>query len=300
VTTYGLVDARVHLPYSPEQVAIRDSHNPESAANLRRMFGATSPFVQGRTVEQMIQEMDDAGVEKAVLITEPGHGPEDGRAQNAIQMSAGYPDATFDRMCAPIARLLEKYPSRFIGQAMLDPMGAMRAVRQLERSVKEFGFKAAAIMPSNIGLPPDHPLYYPMYVKCIELDIPLTINLGVPGPMRLARTQRPLDLDEILLTFPELKLVATHVGHPWHLEVIALMQRHKNFYLMTSAFSPKRLPAELLEYMDRRGRDKVMWATDYSLMPFDRTGAEGRELPIADDAKENYLRNNCLRVFFGE
>ena len=41
-------------------------------------------------------------------------------------------------------------------------------------------------MPSSAGLPPNHALYYPFYEKCIELEIPVRINLGFPGPMRPA------------------------------------------------------------------------------------------------------------------
>jgi predicted TIM-barrel fold metal-dependent hydrolase len=174
----------------------------------------------------------------------------------------------------------------------------MGAVRRLEKAVREYGFSGAYIMPSMIGLPPNHACYFPVYAKCVELGLPIKINVGVPGPLRPAALQHPMLLDEVLLAFPELTVVGVHLGHPWQREVVALLQKYPNFYLATSAWSPKYVPQEIWDFANTsRGINKVMWATDYPLLSVERCVREGWEVPLKDEAKRRYLRDNALEVF---
>jgi predicted TIM-barrel fold metal-dependent hydrolase len=173
----------------------------------------------------------------------------------------------------------------------------MNAVRMVEIAAREFGMRAVRMMGALTNVPPNHALCYPVYAKCIELGLPIVINVGVPGPMRFAKYQRPMDLDEVLVTFPELRVVLTHVGHPWHEETVALLQKHPNCYLMTSGFVPKYIPEAVLRYMNTRGQDKVMWSADYPIQRFERCVEEALRLPLRDGVVRKYMRENALRVF---
>src|SRR5262249_15072854 len=128
-------------------------------------------------------------------------------------------------------------------------------------------------------------------------DIPIAMNVGVPGPLWAGWVQEPMLLDEILLAFPELTIVGTHVGHPWHAETVALLQKHANFYLMTSGWLPKYLPSELIAFMNTRGAHKVMWSSDYPVQPFQRCVDEALRLPLRDGVLHRYMRTNALEVF---
>ena len=55
--------------------------------------------------------------------------------------------------------------------------------------------------------PPTDAVYYPLYTKCCELDLPLCMNTGIPGPPLPAEAQNPIHLDRVCIRFPELKLV---------------------------------------------------------------------------------------------
>ena len=111
-----------------------------------------------------------------------------------------------------------------------------------------------------------------------ELNIPVVINIGFPGPLRYAKYQRPLDLDDVCITFPELTVVATHIGHPWHLETVALLQKHANFRLMTSGFVPKYVPQEIIYTLNTRAQHKVMFSADYPIQDFQRCVDEALKL----------------------
>jgi predicted TIM-barrel fold metal-dependent hydrolase len=68
---------------------------------------------------------------------------------------------------------------------------------------------------------------------------------------------------------------------------------------MTSAWSPKRLPDNLLHYMRTRGPDKVMFASDWPVLKMRRVVPEALALELHADALENYLYNNANEFFFG-
>jgi predicted TIM-barrel fold metal-dependent hydrolase len=68
---------------------------------------------------------------------------------------------------------------------------------------------------------------------------------------------------------------------------------------MTSAWSPKRLPAELLHYMSTRGRDRVLFASDYPVLSLQRCLDEARKLELAPEVLEAWLRGNAEAFFFG-
>ena len=82
------------------------------------------------------------------------------------------------------------------------------------------------------------------------------------------------------MTFPELMVVATHIGHPWHLETVALLQKHANFRLMTSGFVPKYVPQEIIYTFNTRAQHKVMFSADYPIQEFQRCVDEALKLPL--------------------
>ena len=88
-----------------------------------------------------------------------------------------------------------------------------------------------------------------------------------------------------------------HGADPWWGEAIRLLLKYPNLYMMTSAYLPKYLPEELIRFMNTRGRNKVMFATDFPFLPFDRAVAEAKALPFRDGVLERYLRDNALELF---
>ena len=85
----------------------------------------------------------------------------------------------------PVARqAVADHPDRFVGGCSIDPNSGMDGVRHLERAYHEHGARSAQVFPA--GLVPqvniDDKKMYPLYAKCVELDIPVFVNVGVPGP----------------------------------------------------------------------------------------------------------------------
>jgi uncharacterized protein len=249
----------------------------------------------GQTLADAIADMDRHDVESALVGTIPVNfeiyrpGP--------YTVGLGVTDELFDASCQRIADSIALYPDRLRGFVYLDPSDCMTAVRRLDRAVTQYGITVAHVIPSVVGLAPNHSTYFPIYAKCVELGVPIRVHVGMPGPSHRAELQEPVRLDEVLLTFPELTLVGAHLGNPWIDQVIALLRKYENFYVMTSGWAPSRVPQAIWDFANTtRGADKVMWASDYPLLSISRTATEGRAVPLKDEFRRRYLRDNAIRV----
>ena len=91
-----------------------------------------------------------------------------------------------------------------------------------------------------------------------------------------------------------------HGADPWWDTAIRLMLKYRNLRLMTSAWSPKRLPESLLHYMSTRGKDRILFASDYPVLSFERCLGEVANLDLARrGARRRWLYDNANAFFFG-
>jgi len=252
-------------------------HMPE-VESLWRWTKITPP-PEGLPIELTLAEMDATGVEKAFL--------------RAWMRPEGVIISNDD-----IAAIVRKYPDRFLGMATVDPRKPMAAVRELERAVKELGLRALHMLPWIWNLPPSDRLYYPLFVKCIELGIPFCCQVGHTGPMFPSEPGRPIPyIDEVALAFPELTIVGGHIGYPWTDEMIGLAYKYPNVYIDTSAHLPKYYPPALVQFMNGRGQDKVLFGTNYPMLFFTPCLSQIEGLGLKPEAQEKFLRLNAMRVF---
>ncbi len=154
------------------------------------------------------------------------------------------------------------------------------------------------MVPFLYDLPPNHRSYYPLYAKCIDLDLPISINTGIPGPPKPGECQHPMHLDRVCLHFPELVVCMAHGADPWWGVAIRLMIKYRNLHLMTSAYAPKYLPAELVHFMNTRGQDKILFASDHPVLSTERCLGEANDLELRPGVLDKYLYANASRLFF--
>jgi predicted TIM-barrel fold metal-dependent hydrolase len=195
---------------------------------------------------------------------------------------------------------LKEHPDRFIGSCVVDPNQGMDAVRKIERLHRELGVRAVSMAPSMLSpqVPIDDKRMYPVYAKCVELDLPVFITVGVPGPRVPMAAQRVELLDEVCWFFPELRIVMRHGAQPWDELAVMLMRKWPNLHYSTSAFAPKRYPQSIVDFANTRtGADKVLFAGYYAVgLTWDRVFADLEQLPLREDVWPRFLRDNALRV----
>lgn len=220
------------------------------------------------------------------------------REMDAYGVAQGLLPVTADDAVA--TRAIRDHPDRLIGSFLVDPVRGMEGVRDLERAVRELGVKAAAFFPCGCvpQVPIDDRMAYPIYAKCVELDIPIFINTGVPGPRVPMDAQEVRLLDKVCWFFPELRIVMRHGGEPWVDLAVKLMVKYENLYYSTSAFAPKYYPREIIEYANSsRGSGKVIYAGYYpSGLTLERIFRELDQLPLADATWPKFLRDNAREV----
>ena len=200
-----------------------------------------------------------------------------------------------------VADAVAAYPDRFYGLAGIDPTEGMAGVRQLEHAVQDLGFIGAHYYPHWFEMAPDHRRLYPFYAKCIELDVPIQMQVGQSliytpdNPMR--SVGRPITLDTVACDLPELKLIGIHVGIPWTDEMIAMAWKHPNVYIGSDAHSPKYWPQALVHYINTYGQNKVLFGTDFPVLQFERTIQEINDLGLRAGPRAKLLRDNVVRVY---
>lgn len=258
-----------------------------------RQSGST-PATPEAGMQETIAEMDAAGVARAIF-----------------QASLYYPcdKAALEARIVEHYEIVQQYPDRFdhVGTALPPLQGPgsywdlLQNPRLLQEFVERFGIIGVHLLPAPWGTPPNDKWFYPIYAKCVELGLVVFSYVGMPGPLWPTYPNYPLHLDDVCLAFPELVVVAHHIGDPWVGMMCHLAAKHENLYITTSAWSPKRYPAELLDFLRGKwhgvaGAEKVLFGTDYPLLNLPKACADVRGLDLPDDVVERFVFKNAERV----
>ena len=197
-----------------------------------------------------------------------------------------------------VATIVKNYPERFMGIASVNLFKPMEAVRELRRCVKKSAFKGLRIVQWLWNLPPTDRRYYPLFAECVELDIPVCLQVGHTGPLCPSETGRPIPyIDEIAIDFPEFRIVCGHIGYPWTTEMIAVATKHPNVFIDTSAYTAKRYPVELVNYLKQYGRKKVLFGTNYPMITSAKCLEGIDKLELDEEIEELFLFKNARRIF---
>jgi len=195
---------------------------------------------------------------------------------------------------------IDRYPDRFFGSYHANPNRGMDEVRKIVRLYETRGIKAVTAFPS--GLCPQVPIndkrWYPIYAKCVELDLPFACCVGVPGPRLPMAPQKVEHIDEVCWFFPELKFVMRHGAEPWTALAVKLMLKYPNLFYMTSAFAPRYYPKDIIDFANTRGAKKIMYAGYYPMgLSLDRIFEELPKVAFKDSVWPKFLGENAARVF---
>jgi predicted TIM-barrel fold metal-dependent hydrolase len=227
---------------------------------------------------EFLQLLDDAGITIACIGT--------GRYASA--------EHTLD--------LADRHPKRFLPWARITGAEGMAGVRRLEALVRERGLRGLEISCFRENRYSNDPIYYPLYAKCVELDIPVrvycTMSYASDRPMDLGR---PLYLDRVCVDFPELKVIAGLGGWPWVPELVGAARRHNNLYVDLAAHRPRNIPKPgsgwemMLQFGNTLLQDRMLFASSWmtlGMLPA-QVVEEFLELPIREPVKPKWMGGNA-------
>ncbi|CAF3187318.1 unnamed protein product [Rotaria socialis] len=248
------------------------------------IFDSLRRWTKGLTITETpnisstVAALDAAGVDRMLISA--------WYAPNNIMISN---DEVFD--------FVSQSKGRLVGVGSVDITRPMLVMREIRRCVEKFGFKAIRVLPWLFQVPPTDRRFYPVYVACCEMNIPFCTQIGHTGPLMPSEVGRPIYLDQVALDFPDLTIVAGHIGYPWTDEAIAVATKHPNVYIDTSAYTIQRYPPALIEYMRTHGRSKVLFGSNYPMIPPAKALECLDGLGLDEKARALFLSQNAARVF---
>jgi predicted TIM-barrel fold metal-dependent hydrolase len=202
-----------------------------------------------------------------------------------------------------VAAFCREQGDRFIGWAGVDPNKGMAAVRELEHAVCELDLRGLNLQCFEHRLAINDKRMYPLYAKCVELDVPVNIHSSINFSTDcLMEHGRPILLDEVCVHFPELRVVASPPGWPWVHELVGVAWRHRNVYIGVSAVRPKYLAVDhsgyeaLVQYGNTVLQDRMLFGTSFPMQPIERAVQEMAELPLKDSVREKWMYGNAARL----
>ena len=277
-----IIDFRVRVPF-------RESENdpPVKTPSFMDQYNEQLQYEEkmNKPFPDLIKEMEESDIKFAVLHAEYEFGDmaEDLNKKASI--------------------LVKQYPDKFVGVATVDPRKGMDAVRHVEYAVKELGLRGLSLQPCFLNMRPTEPIFYPLYAKCVELDIPVCFHTGINfSKTHSIDPDRPIHLDRIACDFPELKIVAAHAGWPWTGEMVAIARKHSNVYMEFGAMAPKYIAHPragwdpMFQFMNSLLQDQVLFGTDWPMMSFDRAGEEFSNVGLKDTVVEKLLYKNAAQL----
>jgi len=282
-----ILDARVRPPFK----SLRDVLAPIPGA---RPSVKRSPLVSGyerpqsmvqKSVELFLQEMDDAGVDKGILV---------GR-------QAGHRIVSND----DIAELRHQYPDRFpIALAGINGIDVPSAVREVERTIGEMGFNGIAVDPGWWILPKyvDDPLIYPIYEKCAELGGVLYLTCSLMQGPDISYAE-PWRIQRVANDFPALQIVVVHGAFPYTSEMIGVMIANAplgNLWVLPDFF--QFIPGfpgaqDWVEAANYYLGDRMLYASSYPVRPLKQSLLEFQRFSYKPEVLENLLANNAANLF---
>jgi len=125
------------------------------------------------------------------------------------------------------------------------------------------------------------------------------------GPLEKSR---PVYLDPVARSFPDLPMIIAHVGHPWIGEAIATVRKHPKLFVDISALGarPWQMYNAMIEAIEYGIEDKILFGTDFPNFTVQETIdalyglnrlVEGTNLPrIPERVIEKILSKNVPEV----
>jgi predicted TIM-barrel fold metal-dependent hydrolase len=140
---------------------------------------------------------------------------------------------------------------------------------------------------------PNDPIVHPVARLLVDLDMPVLIHSGHPI------FTLPWSIEELIVQFPELKVVLGHMGHGNIVYInaaIDIAERNPNVWLETSGMP---MHTKIRTAVERAGEDKVMYGSD---APFHDPGVEIRKVEASGlgiEQQRRVLGTNARRLFWG-
>ena len=263
-----IIDFHSHI--YPEDVAPKVLASTKNKVGIE-VFGSGTP--QG-----LKADMRKAGIEKAVVLP--------------VAKTPGN------------VRPINDWIKSLSGDGLL-PFGAIHPLMEgLEEELDLLayqGFPGVKVVPVLQRLCPDGPRCYHLYEALVARNMILVAHAGRAPTGESEAYGTPERFAEVAETFPDLKIVLTHLGglRMWDEVRESLLPSGKNVYFDSSYASFYLSPEEMAGMIREIGIDRVLFGTDYPWADASREIALIRSLGFSAEEMESIFHGTAERLIGG-
>jgi hypothetical protein len=259
-----------------------------------KVYEQLLPLFWASTAENYIKIADSADIEKTIIMGVDYGMSEVGEAKWSVEELNKW-----------VAEQTEQYPNKLTSLCAVDPRRGKEAINLVEKAVEEWGMKGVKFHPTA-GYYPDDPKFFPLYEKCVELNVPLHSHTAatITAPM-VSKYADPIYLDTIAAKFPELKIILVHFGSlSYTYKCAEIMGSRPNVYAEVSGYQAQALamPEYFLKslrnilnmpaLLGKPLKDRIMFGVDWpyleTVMPIQKWVEWIKNIP--EKAKEYGLK----------
>ncbi len=238
------------------------------------------------TAEEMVRRMDELGIATLTLVASDLH--HHGTAFDVSTVTARWEEAE---------ELAHRFPGRFAALWGIEPQLGLAGVRRTDEALSQPWVVGAYLHTHSFDRPFDHADHYPFYALCAHHGVPMVMQAGASGGRLPSECGKPMGIDRPAIYFPDVPFVLSHTGWPWVNEAVAMALKFSNVYLGTASFPPAHWPSELVDFLRRPGRRKVVFATNFPTVGHRHALAQLEDLALSDEVRSLLLEENARSIF---
>lgn len=224
---------------------------------------------QNVDIEDHLQSMEKYGITKRCVSW--------WQAQNAPDKGNQY-----------IAEIINQYPDKFIGFAVINPRWYAHSVDEVTKAKEVYGMKGLKFHPAACHYRPDLPVMDRVMEKAIDFGFPMLFHCGAD------EFSNPHNLCNLARRYPEAKIIMAHMGEEAWFEAICLAGAHENIILDTTG---SQNWYRIINYaVDMVGDERIVFGMDFPAYNPGPELAKVMEADISQDVKDKILYKNAMRL----
>ena len=244
------------------------------------------------STDQLLDEMAEAGVARAVILGQDTHATPNPAFKNYTMRND------------EVASIAAKSGDRLIPFAGVDPNAGRSSLVELRRAVNKLGMRGLKVHSSaNSVFINDRRRMYPIYEFCQDAGLPVLFHTGTTGlgdcEIKYSKTEL---VDEVCQNFPDLNVIMAHFGWPWPEVALAIALRNPNVFIDVSGWKPRHIPPVVLPYLNGPLQDRFLFGTDYPMLRQKEWLEDFRaslQPRLKPGVGEKLLSGNAKRLFRG-
>lgn len=278
-----IVDMRFRPPYRGFLNLHVFSRDPWQNRRPGQQAVDPAPSLVQKSISLMFEELERAGIAKAMVIGRRAHPPFDGVPNEDV------------------LSFVEERGDRFYAVPTLEPVDRDATLEELEQLRQHPRVKAVHMEPGWSARPmyADDPNLYPIYARLAEIGMPVIVSAGGTIGPDFSYVD-PVHLHRVAKAFPTLKLVIGHGGWPYVMQALAVAYDCGNVYLSPDMYlNVPNMPGSL-EYVRAANYylgDRLLFGTAYPARPLVESVEQFHLLPWDEDVKPRVLGLNAARLF---